>query len=75
MAACHGAIDVGIEATAGLRRRGLGKVTGARLLRHCLQQGMEPRWLAANPESENLATKLGYTRGQTYESLEVQQEA
>lgn len=44
----------------------MGTVVGAALVLHCLQRGIEPKWLAANSVSERLALKLGYTKGETY---------
>jgi len=72
MARCHRAIDIEIETVSGLRRSGLAAVAGARLVLHCLENDIEPHWLAANPASEGLALKLGYTRSETYETLEVE---
>ena len=74
MARCKGAIDIEIETVPEYRRRGLATVVGARLVSHCLQRGIEPKWLAANPGSEILALKLGYDKEGTYETLEIQHE-
>lgn len=65
------AIDIEIETVPDYRRRGLGTIVGAKLVSHCLEQGIEPRWLAANPISEKLALKLGYTQGETYLTYEI----
>jgi len=56
------------------RRKGLGTAVGAKLVLHCLQGGIEPKWLAANAASEKLALKLGYESGETYETFEVEHE-
>jgi len=71
MAQCSKAIDIEIETAAEYRGRGLGTVVGAQLVSHCLEQGIEPRWLANNIASEKLALKLGYSRGETYETFEI----
>ncbi len=71
MAQSQRAIDIEIETSAGFRRQGLGTVVGAKLVAHCLERGIEPCWLAANPESERLALKLGYVRGEKYETLAI----
>ncbi|MBC8492263.1 MAG: GNAT family N-acetyltransferase [Chloroflexi bacterium] len=71
MAMCTTAIDIEIETSPDFRRRGLGTVVGARLVLHCLENGMEPKWLAANPISERLALKLGYSKSGTYETFEI----
>jgi GNAT superfamily N-acetyltransferase len=72
MAASQGAIDIEIETVADYRKQGLATVVGAQLVAHCLKQGIEPRWLAANEASERLAFKLGFARGDSYETLEIQ---
>jgi GNAT superfamily N-acetyltransferase len=74
MAMCRGAIDIEIETVPGFRRRGLGTVVGAALLLHCLQRGIEPKWLAADSVSERLALKLGYEKGETYETYGIEHE-
>jgi GNAT superfamily N-acetyltransferase len=71
MARCRGAIDIEIETAPEYRRRGLGTVVGAKLVSHCLQRGIDPKWLAANLSSEKLALKLGYEKAETYETLEI----
>lgn len=71
MAQSSRAIDIEIETAPGFRRKGLGIVVGAQLVAWCLEQQIEPRWLAANPASEKLALKLGYTRGETYQTYEI----
>jgi len=70
-AMCDGAIDVEIETTPDFQGRGLGTVVGAKLVSHCLQHGIEPHWLAANPESGRLAQRLGYVKGESYETLAI----
>jgi hypothetical protein len=72
MARSRKAIDIEIETVADFRKRGLGTVVGARLVLSCLEQGIEPRWLAANAVSEKLALKLGYVRGEVYETFAIQ---
>lgn len=72
MAQCSKAIDIEIETIPEYRRRGLGTVVGAKLVLHCLENGIEPKWLAANSESACLAEKLGYSRGETYSTFEIQ---
>ena len=72
MAQSSKAIDIEIEIVPAFRRQGLGTVVGAKLVSYCLEQKIEPRWLAANVVSERLALKLGYVRGETYETYEIQ---
>jgi len=60
MAASKKAIDIEIETVPDFRNQGLGTTVGAKLVLHCLEKKIEPRWLAANVISEKLALKLGY---------------
>ena len=72
MARSSQAIDIEIETVPGFREQGLGTAVGAKLVSHCLERGIEPRWLAANAASERLALRLGYVRGETYETFAVE---
>ena len=72
MAASRTSIDIEIETAPAYRRRGLGTAVAGRLVLYCLEHGIEPRWLAANAASEALAQKLGYSRGETYVTFEIQ---
>lgn len=42
------------------QRRGLALVTGARMIEHCLEAGLEPCWDAAHEGSARLAERLGF---------------
>ena len=68
------AIDIDIETSTAHRRKGLGTAVGAALALECLVRGIDPLWLASNDTSCRLATKLGYTRGDTYETFEISPE-
>jgi len=72
MAQSSKAIDIEIETVSDFRKQGLGTAVGAKLVSYCLEKRIEPRWLAANAVSERLALKLGYVRGETYETFAVQ---
>jgi GNAT superfamily N-acetyltransferase len=72
MARSSKAIDIEIETAPDFRGQGLGTAVGAKLVANCLEQGIEPRWLAANPVSERLALKLGYVQGETYTTFAIQ---
>lgn len=72
MARSSRGIDIEIQTVPAFRRRGLGTAVASALLQSCLRQGLTPHWLAANPESEALARKLGFSRGDSYETLAVQ---
>jgi GNAT superfamily N-acetyltransferase len=65
------AIDIDIETAPAHRSRGLGTAVGATLALECLMRGIDPLWLASNETSCRLATKLGYTRGDSYETFEI----
>ncbi|MCX6092113.1 MAG: GNAT family N-acetyltransferase [Candidatus Bipolaricaulota bacterium] len=65
------AIDIDIETAAAHRRKGLATAVGAALALECLVRGLEPLWLASNETSCRLAEKLGYTRGDSYETYEI----
>jgi predicted GNAT family acetyltransferase len=71
MAASRRAIDIEIETVPGYRKQGLATVAGAQLVAYCLERGIEPCWLAANAASERLALRLGYVRGDRYETLAI----
>lgn len=65
------AIDIDIETAPAYRRKGLGTAVGAALALECLVRGIDPLWLASNETSCRLATTLGYTRGDRYETFEI----
>jgi RimJ/RimL family protein N-acetyltransferase len=67
MAMCKGAIDIEIETSADFQGKGLGTTVGAKLVLYCLENNIEPKWLAANPGSEKFALKIGYTKIGTYD--------
>jgi len=69
MAISKKAIDIEIQTHKDYRRQGLASVVGSQLLLTSLDKGLDPIWLAANLESEKLATKLGYKKIDTYESI------
>lgn len=71
MAQSSRAIDIEIETVPDFRKQGLATTVGARLVAYCLEQRIVPRWLAANPVSEKLALRLGYVRGETYETWAI----
>jgi hypothetical protein len=71
MAQSQRSIDIEIETAVDYREQGLATVVGAQLVVHCLERGIEPRWLAANIASERLALRLGYLRGESYETLSI----
>jgi hypothetical protein len=72
MAQSSKAIDIEIETLPEFRKQNLGTVVGAKLANYCLEKKIKPCWLAANPVSEKLALKLGYIRGESYDTYEIQ---
>ncbi|MFQ6088011.1 MAG: GNAT family N-acetyltransferase [Candidatus Methanofastidiosia archaeon] len=71
MAMCNDAIDIEIETSTDFRGKSLGSFVGAKLVLYCLENNIEPKWLAANEISEQLALKLGYTKGKKYETYKI----
>jgi RimJ/RimL family protein N-acetyltransferase len=72
MARSSKAIDIEIETVPDFRKQGLGTAVGARLVSYCMEHRIEPRWLAANAASKKLALRLGFVRGETYETYAIQ---
>ncbi len=62
---CDG-IEVEIDTDRAERRKGLATSVGAKLILSCLDDGLEPRWDAANLISVHLAEKLGYRFDREY---------
>ena len=71
LAASSRAVDVGVETATNHRGRGLATAISARLALACLARGLVPYWLASNLASAQLAQRLGYTSGETYETLAI----
>lgn len=65
---CSQGIEISIFIEPEQRRKGIAIALAARLIRWCLEQGFEPHWDAANPESCKLAMKLGYSPAGSYEA-------
>ena len=59
-------IEVEIDTDPAERRKGLATAVGAKLILSCLDDGLEPRWDAANLISVHLAEKLGYRFDREY---------
>ena len=70
---CREGIHIGIETDPDFRNKGFATVIGAKLLVHCIEQGIYPHWSASyeNATSIHLAEKLGYVRDAVYEALSV----
>ena len=65
---CSRGIEVSIYVMPKFRRRGMATALAAALAGHCLAEGLEPHWDAANPDSYHLALKLGYHYMGMYEA-------
>jgi hypothetical protein len=59
-------LEFEIQTREDHQRRGLALVTGARMIEHCLDNGLEPAWDAAHEGSARLAERLGFTNRQPY---------
>jgi GNAT superfamily N-acetyltransferase len=60
------AFEIDIETHPDHRRKGLATVLAAYMIEYCLENGLDPRWDAANKPSADLALKLGYTDPEEY---------
>jgi RimJ/RimL family protein N-acetyltransferase len=61
-----GKLEFEIDTHPDFRQRDLATATGARMIEHCLDNGLEPCWDAHNPPSAALATKLGFVNPLPY---------
>lgn len=65
---CSRGIEISIFVNEAFRRRGVATALAASLVLSSLELGLEANWDAANPESAQLATKLGYTAVGPYDA-------
>lgn len=65
---CSTGIEVSLFVEEGYRRQGVATVLSANLIRWCLEHNMDAHWDAANPESCQLAEKLGYAPLGSYQA-------
>ncbi|WZX99965.1 GNAT family N-acetyltransferase [Bacillus sp. FSL W7-1360] len=74
-ASSYSIYDDGIEIEVGThpdhRRKGLATIVSAALILDCLAKGKYPSWDAANPESTELAKKLGYVYEEAYDTYYI----
>ncbi len=63
---CSKGIEVSLFVQPEQRRRGIGTALAVVAIRHCLENGIDPHWDAANPQSRRLAERLGYVHTATY---------
>jgi len=56
----HGGIEIEVDTDKKYRQKGIATACAARLILHCLENGLYPSWDAANMISVRLAEKLGY---------------
>lgn len=64
-------LEFEIETRRDHQRRGLALVTGARMIEHCLDNGLEPCWDAAHEGSALLAEALGFVGRRQYTSYRL----
>ncbi|MEM6333975.1 MAG: GNAT family N-acetyltransferase [Planctomycetota bacterium] len=62
----HAMAELEISTAAIFRRRGLGSAVAASVILDCLERDTTPCWDAFNPESQALATSLGYADAKPY---------
>ena len=65
----NGAFEIQVETinSPEYRRKGLATVACANLIEYALENGLEPRWDAADERSAQFAQKLGYCDPEQYE--------
>lgn len=56
----HGGIEIEVDTDEKHRQKGIATACAAKLILHCLENGLYPSWDAANMISVWLAEKLGY---------------
>jgi GNAT superfamily N-acetyltransferase len=64
-------LEFEIETCPKYQRRGLALVSGARMIEHCLEAGLEPCWDAAHDGSARLAERLGFVGRRHYTAYRV----
>jgi hypothetical protein len=64
-------LEFEIQTRPDHQRRGLALVTGARMIEHCLESGLEPCWDAAHEGSALLAERLGFVGRRPYTAYQV----
>ncbi len=60
------ALEFEVFTAPDFRRQGLASAVSAALILYCLDHGLKPCWDAFNPESAQLAQKLGYVNPHPY---------
>jgi GNAT superfamily N-acetyltransferase len=65
-------LEFEIQTHPDYQRRGLALVSGARMIQHCLDHGLEPCWDAAHEGSARLAERLGFGRRSAYKAYRVE---
>ncbi|MFW9920640.1 MAG: GNAT family N-acetyltransferase [Candidatus Thorarchaeota archaeon] len=64
----EGNFEIHIETDPEYQKRGLAMIPAAKLIKHSLEMGLVPHWDADNPPSAKLATKLGFTDPDVYQT-------
>jgi hypothetical protein len=65
-------LEFEIQTHPDFQRRGLALVTGARMIQHCIENGLKPCWDAAHEGSARLAERLGFVNGTRYTAYRLE---
>lgn len=65
-------LEIEIASHPNYRRQGLATIVASALILDCLERGKYPSWDAANPESVELAKKLGYMFKESYDTYFIE---
>jgi len=68
---CEGSIEITIGTKDKYRNKGLALAVASKLILDCIEKNIYPRWDAANLESVELATKLGYHFDKEYKVYSI----
>ncbi len=64
----NGNFEIHIETDPEYQKRGLAMITAAQLIKHSLVTGLTPHWDADNQPSAKLATRLGFSDPEEYQT-------
>jgi len=64
-------LEFEIQTDPAFQRRGLALATGARMIEHCIDNGLRPCWDAGHEGSARLAERLGFTNRRQYTAYRV----
>ncbi len=64
-----GKLEFEVQTRKYFRRRGFARIVASALILHCLENGIEPCWDAANEPSSSLALQLGFSSTGKYDAF------